>query len=184
MSEDTTAATERPKNAGMVPRRIEMPVGMWNEVLEIAKGGMDHKDVLLHLVDLGIQAQSEDRFKPRLVSVDSGLWDRVGKAGLKGATEQDALVYLVDLGLQARAALASPDDDGAIPPDGIRVRVDLLVGKDKLERLAEVFVAEVPVSGDVVSLNGVAYEVQQRAWVLGKTDQTAYLRVERYGEES
>jgi hypothetical protein len=170
----------------MIPRRIEMPVGMWNEVLDVSKeGGLDHRDALNVLIDLGLQAQDEGRFKPRLVPVDSDLWERVGHAKLKGATDQDALVYLIDLGLQARAAnqAAEPLEDEAIPPDGTRLRVDRLEEGGKLTRILEVYTYAVPNQGDLVTILGEHYTVEQRAWTLGSIP-PAYLRVRAYGEEA
>lgn len=167
---------------GMIPRRVEMPVGMWNDVLELAKsGGLDHRDALLALIDLGLQAQDEGMFKPRLVSVEHELWERVSRAKLKGATEHEALVYLVDLGLQAKAAQDARAPLPEPPPDGTRVRIDLLKEEEGLiERVAERYMDEVPVVGDHLSLGGRHYEVKQRAWALPRDQQTGptvYLRV-------
>jgi hypothetical protein len=175
-------AKPKPSKAGMIPRRIEMPAGMWNEVLEVAKdGGLDHRDAVNVLIDLGLQAQDEGRFKPRLVPVDHELWTRVGQANLKGASDQDALVYLVDLGLQTRAAnqAAEPLEDEAIPPDGTRLRADRLEDDGRLTRILETYVMAVPDQGDLVTILGQHYRIEQRAWTLGSIP-TAYLRVRHY----
>ena len=164
-------------------RRVEMPISMWGEVLELCKtGGIDYRDALVQLLDLGLQAQSEDRFKPRLISIDHKVWERVAAAKLKGATDGEALLYLVDLGLQSRAAEMS--GSVVVPPEGSRVLVDLIGPRGGLKRLAEVFMPSPPAKGDVVTIKGEAYEVLQRAWSLTRTNQTAYLRVRRYGEEA
>jgi hypothetical protein len=161
-----------------------MPVGMWNEVLELAQdGGLDHRDALVILLDLGLQAQDEGRFKPRVVSVEHDLWERVDKAGLKGASEHESLIYLVDLGLQARAAQRLQEPIPEPTPPGVRVRVDLLRGDGSLYRLAEVYLEVVPVRGDLLGFGGHHYEVKQRAWSFGKGVQTAYLRVTRFTGE-
>ena len=175
------------KHAGMIQRRLEMPISIWNEVVGISKeGGLDYRDALIALLDMGLQAQSEDTLKPRIVSVDHKLWERVGRAKLKNATDSEALVYLLDLGLQVRAAQrvadkVEADEETPIPPDGIRVRVDLIGPRGKLQRIAEVYLPDVPARGDTVTVKGAHYSVEQRAWTFGDA-QTCYLRVRAYGK--
>jgi hypothetical protein len=169
---------ERASGGGMIPRRIEMPIGLWNEVLELSRsGGVDYRDTLLALLDLGIQSQAEGRFKPRFVALDGKVLERVTAVTAAGQTQEAALVQLVDMGLQARLArgLAVPPPP---PPDGTRVRVDVLPG---MKRLIECFMNAVPAPGDLISVQGESYEVQQRAWTVAVKSSTAYLRVRAYG---
>lgn len=179
------ADTPKPKpkiEKGFLARRIEMPIGLWNEILVICReGGLDHRDAVLQLLDLGLQAQDEGQFKPRIVPIDHKVWAKVEAVGVsKKASNEATLIYLVDLGLQAWAAkiAAQPSE---LPADGIRVVVDLLVGRrpTRTERIAEVFMPSPPVVGDDVSIRSDVYEVVQRAWTLTRTNQTAYLRVKR-----
>jgi len=172
------AKPERQAAGGMIPRRIEMPIGLWNEVLELSReGGVDYRDTLLALLDLGIQSQAEARFKPRFVAIDGKVLERVTAAAASGQSQEAALVQLVDLGLQARRAAgqAAPQPPA---PSGTRVRIDVLPG---MKRLIETWLDTVPVPGDAISVGGESYEVQQRAWTVSMKGSTAYLRVKAYG---
>lgn len=178
-------AEKKEKTApGMVARRVDMPVGLWTEVLELAKrGGADHRDVLLSLLDLGLQAQSEDVLKPRLVAVDSKVWERVQRAAFPDTvSDQEALAYLVDLGLQARAskeAVALPAEE----PAGTPVQIDLLNEDGAVSgRLTTTHMDQVPVAGEALVIGGSSYAVRQRAWALRPNGKHAvYLRVEPFG---
>lgn len=181
---DEGGAKPKPSQAGMIPRRIEMPIPLWNEVLALSKdGGIDYRDALLQLIDLGLQAQDEENYKPRLVPVDHDVWQRVKAARLKGVSDQEALAYLVDLGLQAWSARGQVD--GPVPkPNGVRVRIDLVGGEGEPTRLAELRLPEgtLPNDGDAVTLGGKHYAVAQRAWALSGPEPTVYLRVKPYGD--
>ena len=164
---------------GMIGKRVLMPIGMWTEILELSRqgggGAGDYRDVLLQILDLGLQAQSADRFKPRFVQLDDEVLGLVSRAAQAASlTEESALVRLVDLGLQAKAAeLERTRPPG--PPTGTRIRIEF---ENKL--LLSTYSRAVPAQDEIVSVNGEPYVVKQRAWSATANGLVAYLRVTPY----
>lgn len=162
---------------GLIPRRVLIPVGMWSEVIRISKeGGIDHKDTLVELLDLGLQAQDQSTFKPRVVGLPADAWKRL-ESLVDGKTVEEILAQVLDLGVQAYEARRAAGKDTKVTPkpEGTRVRVDL-VKDGKLARIAETRMKDLPNTGDAMTLEGKTYTVRQRAWTLGK-EPIAYLRV-------
>lgn len=172
---------EKSPGAGLIARRVEMPLGIWNDVLELSKaGGIDHRDVVLQLLDLGLQAAHEDQLKPRLVAIAKEVWEKVDSASFQGATDEQALAFLVDLGLQAWARKHKTKDLGP-PPGSVRVRLESVGPRGGLSALADLYLpaGALPAAGDALTWKGQHYEVHQRAWSLAGP--TIYLRLKPYG---
>lgn len=176
-SESYDPPEERPDpSAGLIGKRVLMPIGMWTEILELSRQGAgDYRDVLLQLLDLGLQAQSAERFKPRFVAIDDDVLERISAAA-QGArlSEENALIRLVDLGLQAKAEeleQARPPR----PPVGTPIRIE---SNGKL--LLATYSRTVPGQDEILNVNGASYVVRQRAWSATVNGMVAYLRVDPY----
>jgi len=170
---DSEPEKKKDSAAGMIGRRVLMPLAMWAEITSLSRtSGGDTRDVLLQLLDLGLQAQDVGRFKPRFVTVEGPVQDRLADyTAAAGISEDKAIVQLLDLGLQVKSA------KGVIPArvEGALIRFEL-----DGALLLETRGYHVPTAGEVVTVLGTPYVVAQRASSANHSGLVTYLRLSHY----
>ncbi len=178
---EVTARASNPEE-GLLTKQVALPVGIWNDVLELGRtSGLDYRDALVELVDLGVQAQSEGLLKPRLLSIDHVVWSKVAGVKQEGESDDQALLRLVDLGAQVKTARLNGQAPPPREPDGIKVLVTLFNEKknEDVSRLGVLYCTQVPSPGDVFTMKATAraLTVLHRSWIFTGERQIAFLRV-------
>lgn len=182
MTDDAPPTVQAKNEDGVIARPVGLPVALWRDVLEVSKtSGLDYRDVITELVDLGIQAQDEGILRPRLLSPDHALWKRVDSVKQSSEDDHQALLRLVDLGIQVRSAQLGRKPPPPPEPEGIKTLVNLFDEEENRdgERLGVFYLQQVPGVGDsfCVRPDPRVLVVLQRAWSFSPERQLAFLRV-------
>lgn len=126
----------------------------------------------------------DDGYVDRRWSVPKSLWEQILEmAANSGINFAELVVILLEDGLKLRMRLPveaarSPEPPPPPPPPWSTVYVE-----EGDKRLGRLNMRQVPAPGEMLTIDGNHYMVEQRAWSVKAGEAVAFLRVEAWEEE-
>ena len=129
--------------------------------------------------------QADDGYVDRRWSVPKCLWEQIIEmSSTSGINYAELVVILLEDGVKLRMRLPveaarSPEPPPAPPPPWSEVHVVLEEGESE-RKLGRLKMRQVPASGELLTIDGVHYEVNERAWSVKAGEAAAFLRVGKF----